>query len=47
MPVSGARNTADIPAAAPQISMIRRSRSSSAYTRRSFAHSHDPIAPPP
>ena len=45
IPVSGARNTADIPAAAPLINMMRRSRASRPK-RRSLVHSHDPIAPP-
>jgi hypothetical protein len=44
-PVSGARKTADMPAAAPLINMMRRSRTSSPK-RRSLVDSHDPIAPP-
>ena len=45
MPVRGARKTADMPAAAPLINMMRRSRVSKPK-RRSLVHSHDPIAPP-
>ncbi len=45
-PVRGARNTAAIPAAAPLISITRRSESVS-LTPPIRVHSHDPMLPPP
>ncbi|GAC1428549.1 MAG: hypothetical protein NVSMB62_26380 [Acidobacteriaceae bacterium] len=49
MPVSGARKTADIPAAAPQMSIMRRSGSvkRNDLKRRRREKNQEPMAAPP